>query len=127
MKKIEKSTVLEATREYTPENPNSADILKNYYALYDLSGIDDFCILMPQAKNISEIAIFIVSNEYGKQNAEKAVRKRKENVISICKAIYPDKLNIAKNAEILTYENAIILIITPNNNETIRNIIDNQD
>ncbi len=127
MKKIEKSTVLEATREYTPENPNSADILKNYYALYDLSGIDDFCILMPQAKNISEIAIFIVSNEYGKQNAEKAVIKRKEKVISICKAIYPDKLNIAKNAEILTYENAIILIITPNNNETIRNIIDNQD
>jgi len=126
MNRIEKNTVLEATREYIPENPNSKDILKNYYKIDDPRILDDFCILLPSGNNISEIAIFRFSTEEAKLQIESAVEDRKENIISVCKALYPAKVSIAESGEILKFSNATIMIITPNNNETVKNIIDNK-
>ena len=126
MTRIEKNTVLEATREYIPENPNSKDILKNYYKIDDPKILDDFCILLPSGKNISEIAIFNFSTEEARLQIETAVENRKENIVSVCKALYPAKVSIAESGEILKFSNATIMIITPNNNETVKNIIDNK-
>lgn len=126
MKRIEKNTVLEATREYVPENPNSKDILKNYYKIDDPKILDDFCILLQSGKNVSEIAIFSFSTEEARQYIETAVENRKKNIISVCKAICPAKVPVVESGEILKFSNATIMIITPNNNETIKNIIDNK-
>ena len=125
MSKIAKDTVLEATMEYIPENPNSKDILKNYYNIEKTELLDDFCILLPAGKNISEIAIFRFSTDEGRKMVEEAVKTRKNKIVSICSAISPEKAETAKNGEILRYSNAVVMIITPNNNETVKNIIDN--
>ena len=125
MARITKDTVLEATREYIPENPNSKDILKNYYNIDNSELFDDFCILLPAGKNISEIAIFRFSSKEGRKIAENAVKTRKDKIISICKSISPVKAETAQRGEIIRYSNAVIMIITPNNNETVKNIIDN--
>ncbi|MBE6896664.1 MAG: DUF4358 domain-containing protein [Ruminococcaceae bacterium] len=125
MAEIAKNTVLEATKEYIPENPNSKDILKNYYNIERTELLDDFCILLPAGKNISEIAIFRFSSEEGRKMVEQAVKKRKEKIISICNAKAPAKAETAQQGEIIMYSNAVVMIITPNNNETVKNIIDN--
>jgi len=118
--KIEQNITLEATREYVPTNPNSRDILKNYYGLTDMNGIADYCILLPQEKSKYEIAVFSFSDETGKANAENAVKYRSEKVAKM------NRKNKSKNEiAVLQYENTVILLITPQKKDEIKTIIDN--
>lgn len=128
MSEVRKQVSFPAMMQIDSFATNGEDTLKNYYGIQNGDDIGDFCILIPQEDNYTEVAIFKIdetsNNSY--DIVLKATQKRYNDLYSACKAYNPEKIAGLKNRILMRYKNAVVFIVyDKKENETIVKTIDN--
>ena len=122
---IQRQIKLPVTSEASPHVEKGAEMMYNAYKISDLSVFSDYCALLPLDASRTEISVFIYDTGAGKKAAEEAVENRIRLLESICEKHDAKRLGLINDRRILRYDNALIFIITENDNNNIEKIVDN--
>lgn len=121
---IQRQIKLPATIELSLFNDKMSAAMNIEYGTSETEWITDYCILVPNDVTGTEIAVFIYDNSRGLSEAKKLVKKRTELIRSVSEKNNKKRLENLDNSIILQFDNAIVFIMTENDNDRIKSIIE---